>query len=186
MTPLAPSLEFLSELVGGSDGLIRLAVGAAGAAVGMAGARLYHVTLAVGGFLVGCLGTLALVGDSLDPRTALGLSLVIGVLLSALSGVVQLLGLAFLGGWVGASAAPVIWAAASTTVPEWAPWLGGAVGMALAPGLFKAALPVITSAAGALLVAWAGGLDAWWVVLGLFCLFSTIQQLASRRKGKKA
>ena len=83
MTPLAPSLEFLSELVGGSDGLIRLAVGAAGAAVGMAGARLYHVTLAVGGFLVGCLGTLALVGDSLDPRTALGLSLVIGVLLSA-------------------------------------------------------------------------------------------------------
>lgn len=171
---------------------LRLAIGVIGAAVLLRGARIYRPALAMAAFGAGAVGTVALLGaiepwvaQAADPTVIVAGAVVGGTLAALVIRVAHRVGLAVVGGLVGATVGAAV-AHAFASAAWWAGPVGGLIGALGAPWLYDKMLPITTPAAGAALIAFAGGwTDHLLAILGLFGV-GVVAQLAPQRAPAEA
>ncbi len=181
---MEPVILGLQEWATEAPVALRVLVGALGAVVLLAGARLAKPALSMGAFGVGALGgalaiqALATVAPEVGRPVIIAVAACVGgvgVLIAAhLALKVALIVAGALTGLVAAAAlAPVL---ESVGAPWWSIFGGPIVGAIALPLLATLVLRVVAAAIGAVLVAWAVGLPTHpWLLLGLFALGAVVQ-----------
>ncbi len=160
----------------------RQAVALLGGALLLAGARVYRLAVVLPGVAGG-----ALLGFSVAAGAPLSWQLGAAACLALAGGAlfyfVERLAIALAGAFVAGGAmhalGPLYW-------PGGEPWYADAaavaLGLLLFPRLYRAALPLLTAALGALVVAWSVGREQDAVLIGAMAAVGLVVQLAFRRR----
>ena len=149
----------------------RILLAALGVVLIMRGPQVYKLAIAAPGAVLGIL----LVTPFLE-----GLSLAVellaffgaGAIGALLTLAVEQLAVRLAGGLLGfvlvSATIPLL--GESMSIPEWAPFVGGGVGLLLFPRLFRTALAVIICLLGAAAIVLASGVEAQWHLPGILVL----------------
>ncbi len=169
-----------------SDG--RLLAGAVGALLVLAGARLYRLAVMAPGFLLGIYATtyvLNELGGRVDTPIRIGMVLGVGLLGAFLTSRIEQLAVRLGGSLLVAAVThavlPMVWPHA----PGFAAPVVGFLGLFLFPALYQRLLPVITSAIGAIALAWAAGRPQDLLMMAGVTVIGVAIQLATSGKSKK-
>ncbi len=148
----------------------------------LAGARVYRLAVVLPGVAGGALLGLSLTAGaptSWQLGAAGSLALVGGVVFFLVERLAIALAGAFVAGGAMHALGPLYW-------PGGEPWYADAaavaLGLLLFPRLYRALLPVITAALGALVVAWSVGQERDAALIGAMTAVGVVVQLAFRRR----
>lgn len=173
----------LAQLASDAPLALRVGIGALGAVVLLAGARLYRFALFGGAFALGAVAAaLALVyGAAWLPSLArpevVGLGAVLtGALLAGGVHLAHRLGLLAVGGIVGLAAGAGVGELLTGQAALFAPLVGALLGAAAMPWFFESLLRFVTPGVGAVCIAYAlGQPDRLWLLGGLWALGVAVQ-----------
>ena len=183
MSELPDALAVFSDAAATSPMALRVLVGAMGALLLVAGARVYWWGLTLSAFALGAIGAttgLQAVAD-VAPQVwttpaVLVVAAVGGLVLAGLARMahrVALLGIGAVAGGVGAAAvAPPL-----GLIAWWVPLVGAVIGALAFPFLFEWLLKLLTPAVGAVALVWAAGMPEQPWLLGLLWLVGAAIQL---------
>ena len=182
MNDLIPTLLEL-----GSDG--RLLAGAMGIVLLVVGARIYTLAVMAPGFLLGIFGmamALEEYGRKLDDLVRLGILVVAGGIGAFISTRIEQLAVRLCGSLLVAATAhailPMVWPKA----PWFAAPAAGFIGLLLFPALYKRMLPLLTSAIGAIAIAWAASAETNLLLISGLTVLGAAIQLGSGVRSRKA
>ncbi|HCH63565.1 MAG: hypothetical protein CL927_09805 [Deltaproteobacteria bacterium] len=171
----------------GSDG--RLLAGAIGVVLLLIGARLYSLAVMAPGFLLGVFATaLALdeYGRKFDELMRLGILVVAGSIGAFISTRIEQLAVRLCGSLVVAATThailPLVWPKA----PWFAAPAAGFVGLLLFPSLYRRLLPLITSAVGAIAIAWAASAETNLLLISGLTVLGAAIQLGTGGRSRKS
>ena len=173
--------EAYTHLVTNTPLVGRLLIGAAALALLLAGAKLYRMALVAPGILLG-----VFVASSLPATWTFGSKLIVGILVSLLSGLllffIEKVGVRVAGATIAGWLVWVLWPVVLTVQAPWWALAGAAlVGLIAFPAIFPTAVRWITSALGALLGAWALNYPTNpLIILGLAAAGVMVQSLTAR------
>ncbi len=172
----------LTELALASPWTVRAMIGAVGAILLFAGARIYKPGLMLAAFSAGGLLVCAvLVGvGTAVPAAATPAVITIAVLIGGaaaawIAHLAHRIALVAVGGLAGltASAALLPWIPGA---PLWIPFIGLILGAVSFPWIYPALLKIVTPAVGAVCIAWAAGMpDTIWLLGGLWAFGAVVQ-----------
>lgn len=176
-------LSRLAELTAASPMALRVLVGAVGAVLLLAGARVYKVALFGSCFALGALGAavgLAWLGTqvaALARPEIIGLGALIGgVAVAGVASLAHRIALIAVGGIVGISLGAGIGDLLGGQALFVAPGAGALLGAVSFPWVFPWVLKLLTPAVGAVCVAWAVGRpDTLWLVAVLWLVGAVVQ-----------
>lgn len=160
---------------GGADlpMLLRLVVGLIGLVLLFRGAKTYKPALMLTSFAVGSMTSVTTIwmGMSLFGLPMTSMLVLVGGLIGGLGTMwiafmMHKMALMTIGATVGAVVGTAFFAIVYATPPFWAPLLGGLLGLITFPVFFPMFLKFFTSAAGAVVVAWALGFPSNILVVG--------------------
>ena len=160
----------------------RQVVALAGGALLLAGARVYRLAVVLPGVAGGALLGFSVAGGA-PPAWQLGAAACLALVGGVLFYLVERLAIALAGALVAGGAmhalGPLYW-------PGGEPWYADAaavaLGLLLFPRLYRALLPLITAALGALVVAWSVGRERDAVLIAAMTAVGFVVQLAFRRR----
>ena len=182
MNDLIPTLLALA-----SDG--RLLAGAMGVLLMLVGARIYTLAVMAPGFLLGVFGTaLALdeFGRKLDELARLGILVAAGGIGAFVSTRIEQLAVRLCGSLLVAATTyavlPMVWPKA----PWYAAPAAGFVGLLLFPSLYRRLLPLVTSAVGAVAIAWAASAETNLLLISGLTVLGAAIQLGTGGKSRSA
>lgn len=186
-------LEELTRLSSETPVPLRVAIGASGALLALAGARIYKVALFGSVFLAVAVATAVglLWGAAWLPALArpevVGLgALVAGVAAAGAARLAHRIALVAAGGVAGVAFGAGLGELLATPAAVWAPLAGGLVGAILFPFTFRSLLKFLTPAVGALAVAFAAGRPTELWILGAVWLVGSLVQLGFLAGSKEA
>ena len=166
----------------------RLVAGFIGIVLVLAGARLYRLAIVAPGFLLGLF--LAKwgfdeYGRRVDELVRLGVMVGAGAIGALLSWRIEQLAVRLGGGLLVAATThallPMIW----HKPPEYAAPAAGFIGLLLFPALYRRMLPLLTSAMGAIALAWAADDSKNLLMIAGITILGSAIQLASGSKGSQ-
>ncbi|MCB9742805.1 MAG: hypothetical protein H6740_09405 [Alphaproteobacteria bacterium] len=177
-----PTLPTLDELQALTDTVPRGVAAAGGALLLLAGARLYPLAIMAPGLAIGV--TVGVVLPlPLEATARAILAVVLGGVGAFLFRSVERMAISGIGAIVTGGLAVSTWPLVmGQPAPWWAAGAGALVGLLLFPRLFRFALKPITALAGAIILAWAGGMQGHLVlILGLAAVGFLVQLGQGRR-----
>lgn len=174
--PLLPSPEHAPVLA-------RIAAGLLGLLLLLRGARLYRLAVVAPGVLAGAALAVAGAGAlGLGPVPTVVAVVVVAIVAGGLCALVEKLAVALAGVVVGVGVAQAVAPLVVASPPWWAAVLGGLVGLVAFPALWRAVLPLITAALGALALTWAVDLHSSILALGVATGLGAVVQWATAAK----